>query len=393
MESYPLGDLLLWILLVNLLALQSNIFFSVLNGFQRMDLTSGIQMIGLLIGVLTQVVMLLRGLGLTALALGLTTTVAANFLFSLYHALKLIPDFFFDVEHFSASLLRLIKLSLGEIAVRISGIVASSIDKFLIGLFVGVSHVAYYDLTFQLLAQLRALPSSAYSMIVPLASEFQTLTRQEQSRIMFSKAMKYLHLMGVPLFGFVLAFAHPIISVWLGKELDLVASGLQVILLSNYINLMTGPSYAFSVGFGQFRTGLRFSVLLLLLSCTMSPFLTLTFKYFGALWGYALSASVSSLYIIILVGRENKFQPLKEYVTSFVRPAFATAFLVLSVFLLYQLTNAFYLGVNWLSLAVAAVISIFSIFFIFKKLDLVGAEEADMFRNLLFAYAPDSQKC
>ena len=207
---------------------------------------------------------------------------------------------------FRRNLARLFRLGSGDLTVRLSGMVVSQLDKFLLGYFVGLRWVAFYELAWGLVNQLRALPLTVIAPFTPMASDLGARGAWGRIETLYARGLRYLNACGLPLFAFAAVFAFPIVRFWLGEGYGAVALAIQIMVVGNYLNLLTGPAYFISLGLGQPRIGVRFSLVLTCLTIVLSPPLIILFGYPGAVWSYSGAAFMAALYLIWCFHRENR---------------------------------------------------------------------------------------
>lgn len=322
-EAHLTKRLLLFSSGICALNMAGNVFMSVLVGIQRLDISNLINLGGFLMNALTVVVLLSLGKGIFAVALGWAISIFFSLVLAVICVGRLIPEFRLIPTRifFFTNIRKVFQLGISDFMVRLSGIAVSQLDKFLLGYFAGLNWVGLYDLAMAFVMQLRSLPVAIFSVLTPLATELKIRKGQAGIRALYEAGLRYLNASGLPIFIFAIVFAYPIISAWLGPQYIMVAWALQFIAVGNYINLLNGPAYYISLGLGQPRVGIYFSLCLMAITFALSPALISSLGYPGAIFSYTLASSISSLLLLWNFHRYNSFSALKFYRRYLILPA------------------------------------------------------------------------
>ncbi|HCC31148.1 MAG TPA: hypothetical protein DEQ03_14050, partial [Marinilabiliales bacterium] len=135
------------------------------------------------------------------------------------------------------------------------------IDKLFISYFFNVSYVAYYQIASSLSQKFRAIPALIISPIFPAASELQAKNDTEKIVRLYLISLKYLVSIGLFICGGVIIFAHPFITFWLGDGYERTSFTLQLLFLSSFVNILTGPGFFILNGLGKPEYGMYTSLL------------------------------------------------------------------------------------------------------------------------------------
>jgi O-antigen/teichoic acid export membrane protein len=171
------------------------------------------------------------------------------------------------------------------------------------------------------------------------------------------------------------AFASPIVTVWLGDGYDAVVPALQIISVGNYLSLLTGPAFMMSLGLGQPKIGVRFSLVLAGFTVLLSPILIPVFGYTGALWSYSASASVAAVYLLWSFHGENRLPSGKLYFANVALPAVLTAALAFGVQSLFDFSPDLGRWGTGIVLAQAAAVFFPLSLLLMWRIQLIGREE------------------
>jgi len=301
------GDVL-FVLYGSLIIFGVNMIFSILPnalaGIQRMDLTNSVIALYSLVNGVSMYVALVAGWGLRGLvwanALSTIVAIAANWiLFSRYMG----HVRFFGSKITRQDLRQLIGFSKHIFTVAVATNIHQHFDKLLLSSFLNLNIVAAYEIGSRIVQQVRTIPVLMLNPLLPAASEFHAQDRSENLKELYLRSMKYLLAMSVPLMGCTGLFAVPFVKVWLGDANELIVPTIQILIISNFINLATGPGFYIAIGAGGVRLPMYSSLVGLSLNIVLSLVLINFFGYFGAVFGSFSALIIASLYFLILVHR------------------------------------------------------------------------------------------
>jgi O-antigen/teichoic acid export membrane protein len=154
---------------------------------------------------------------------------------------------------------------------------------------------------------------------MPVASELQAQERNDSVTRLYHLSLKYIIAFCVPLFVCVGVFAHPLVALWLGEGNDLIATTLQILIIPNFINLMTGPAYFISLGIGKAKYGMYSNVVGLFINVVLSSVLLRFYGYFGAVAGTIVALTLEAIFFLTLFHRSLAVRWSKSLLL-FIRP-------------------------------------------------------------------------
>lgn len=378
LDAPALKILLVTVGIVYILNMCGGVFASVLTGMQRLEIFSFISIIGMLANAVTVIILLIAGWKIWSLAVGWAVGVAVLFAGSAICAFRLVPAIIVPRIRggIHVNMARLLRLGSGDLSVRLSAIFVNQLDKFLLGRFAGLNWVAFYDLAFGLITQLRNLPGAIFSAFIPMASELKAKGGHANIEKLYHRGLRYLNVCGLPIFIFVIVFAYPVVRVWLGGQYSAVAWALQFLAASNYLNLLTGPAYTISLGLGQPRIGIYFSLVLTGLTVFFSTILIPIFGYKGAVFSYTVVASTSAIFLIWNFHQRNKMAFRKIYFNTLVFPCILVAVTAIAVkFCFYHFSYGLSRLTTGIVLAGSGSVFLLLCILLMWKIRLVGREE------------------
>jgi O-antigen/teichoic acid export membrane protein len=103
-----------------------------------------------------------------------------------------------------------------------------SMDRFLIGIFLPVTNVAYYATPWEIVTKLQAIPSSVTAAIFPSLSR-SIAVDAGRARQLYRRGLALILGILAPATALAIAFAYPGLRLWLGEEF--AANGYRVLQL------------------------------------------------------------------------------------------------------------------------------------------------------------------
>jgi O-antigen/teichoic acid export membrane protein len=297
-----------FVLYGSLIIFAVNTMFSIvpnaLNGLQRMDLTNGV------IAVHT----LINGVGMYAAVAGgwgLRGIVWANAIAAI---VALVLNGLLFVRHFPLPAIAKARIAVNDLralfafsknvfVVSLATSIHQHLDKLLLSSFLNIRVVAAYEVGSRVVQQVRQIPVLMLTPLLPAASEFQAQEQTERVKELYLRSLKYLVVLSVPMLGCLGLYASDVIEVWIGSADPLIVPTLQILLVSNFINVLTGPGFFIAIGIGSARIPMYSALVGLSLNIVLSVVLLQWFGYFGAVFGSFGALTIASLYFLFMVHR------------------------------------------------------------------------------------------
>ena len=287
-EFVFLGSLVIFVI-----NLAFGVFAGLLNGLQRMDLTNLTAAIAAVINAVGVVMALNLGYGLRGLVIVSAIVALVSIAINAVMAKREFKALVFNPFCFRLSYVKnLLNFGLQLQVVGLASLVHAQLDKIVLGYFLGLNPVMYYEAATRVIERLRALPMILLSPIMPAASELHAGQESETLHKLYHRSLKYVTLTSLPVFVFVAIFAHPLVSLWLGPGYEMTAFALQFLAMANFVNLLTGPGFLVLVGMGKPKYGTYFSLLALLTNAVLSVALVSRSGYAGAVLGPTISMTL-----------------------------------------------------------------------------------------------------
>ena len=196
-------------------------FGAVIIGLQRYDIRTGLDIFQSLINVGGTVAFLELGYGLKGLIINGLCHSALGIVLSMIFAYRLLPELrfnpflFWDRTIFKKLFSYGSKIQLSNLC---QNIIDAQVDKLLLGYFLSLSAVTFYELGRRIAHLTRSGPILLLGAIMPMASELDAKADRNTIEKLYMKGSKYLVILSVPLVLFVFMTAPAIMSAWMGPS-------------------------------------------------------------------------------------------------------------------------------------------------------------------------------
>lgn len=283
------------------------LFSSVVTGLQRMDLSTCIGSINLLLSASLSVLFLKWNLSLRGILYAYVIAAWFTSLAYIYVVHRLLPEIKLNPVACRWTVAKeILSFSMKTYITQVAVVIHNQTEKIYLANFVGVASVGWYDIASDLALKLRGIPSLVLAPVMPAASELHALTDRTRLDHLYCRAHKYLAFIGVPLVVYVVFISKGFVQLWVGPSLSMIAVPLSVLLIVNFINLTTGPGLLILIGGGRLRPGVYSALLGIVLNLTLSLFLIRAYGFQGAVIGTSLSTVIDSVFFLYMFRRETR---------------------------------------------------------------------------------------
>ena len=209
-------------------------------------------------GILS-VVLAFYGFGIYALVLSPIVTSIGMFFINFYHVnLKYIRSFN------KSSLLKIYRFSVYQLLFNLSNYFFRNLDKILIGKFIGMKDLGYYDKSYHLMLMPMNYTSSIFNQVLhPVLSDLQK--DYHELAIKYNKIVQYLALISFPIGTYLFFSSEDVIMVLYGSQWKPAISAFHILSLSIPLQLILTTIGSIYQAAGDtkslFYTGLASSVI------------------------------------------------------------------------------------------------------------------------------------
>jgi len=143
----------------------------------------------------------------------------------------------------------------GTLLIRIiTQMFVTPFNTVIIGRYIGLSEVVYYQIAVQVVISARNLFVKGLESMLPMVSEVYGKSMESFTAVfsIHKKGMKLIFLFVSPLFLSLFIFADIILELWLGEKFNMqIAVVLRILLIGWFINTLAVPDYFMFLGIGK----------------------------------------------------------------------------------------------------------------------------------------------
>lgn len=240
-----------------------SIFQSIIQGYERYDLTARVSMITNTLTVVSSACIVYLGYGLTAVM------VLAIVLQTLSSVAKIIivkqlflPQLTITPLLDRSSFKEIFGFSFFSWIQSVGNILLSQLDSFIIASILGTTPLTYYTVCVQITSQIHGLLSSSLSFIFPLSSITKEQGKLTKLRNVYFISMSATTVLVIALTLPFFMFPYSILSLWMGtKFADNSANILRLLSVMAMIKATSIVPYYYMNGTGHVRINTLFGVL------------------------------------------------------------------------------------------------------------------------------------
>ena len=287
-------------------------FYSIVNGLQRMDLSNILTSLNVISRAVLTVALLWKGLGLEGLVLANLLAPLLVLVCYIWTVHRLVPELNLNpLRSDPREIKHIFSFGLQMYLTQIATTVHMQIDKLYLAFFTGLPAAGFYNIASDTAWKIRTIPEMLLSPVMAASSELDAHGAQDKLRELYFRCHKYMALCGLPAVVFVVVFCKPLVQLWLGPKLALVAYPLAILAATDFFNLTCGPGYLIYIGRGVLRPGINSACIAVWLNLVLSFVLIYLFGLSGAVWGTTIAVFVGTVYFIYVFHHQTGY-PLRE---------------------------------------------------------------------------------
>lgn len=275
----------------------TSVFRNILIGLQRIDIQNLCEIVNTFLYGVGVILVLKSGLGLKGLILligGLRLLLVATYTLCVF---KIVPGIKEGLRHFSGKMFKDffnygIKLQITSIV----GLFNFQLDKILIGHFLRLELVTFYELGSKIAMFIRQMPSVLLVPLIPASAELAARGDQKRLETMHLSGAKYITLMAAPIAFFLGTMAPTVMMVWMGtNDYPYAILTIRILCIGYFFNIMTGVVTSMIRGIGIVHYEMYISLFIALTNLTLSLVLIIKIGFIGALIGTTVSMTVGNV--------------------------------------------------------------------------------------------------
>jgi O-antigen/teichoic acid export membrane protein len=326
------------VLLLFVLNQITGVFRNALNGLQRMDIQNLFEISYTILYAAIVILVLKSGMGLKGLIVSIGVLRTFTAIGQSLCVIKLIPEIkdgfgIFNQEIFKSFFSYGIKLQITSVA----GLFNFQLDKLLIGHFLKIEMVAFYELGSKIAMFVRYIPSVLTSALIPASAELSTVGDRERLKQMHLRGAKYIIFVAAPIAIFLIIMAPSVLMLWINlKDYSHAVLALRLLSVAYFFNIITGVITSIGRGIGMVHYEMYTSLLIVLMNLILSLSLIITMGFIGALIGTVITMIIGNMFYIYMFSRyiETPFVSFIRHAA--IKPLFAGALAAASICICQQ---------------------------------------------------------
>jgi len=290
-----------WVLINYALSQFSSVYRNTLIGLQRIHINNLCEIIYLFAYALMTLIILNSGAGLKGMVIMLfylrCILTGALILCVIYSIPRQDANFsFLETPKLKEFFRYGIKLQLNSVA----GLINFQFDKLLIGHFLKLDFVAFYELGSKMAMIIRLVPSVLLSPLIPASAELRVLHDSARLEKLYLQGTKYLFLLAAPLAAFLVSTGPLIMQLWLGSGSHSYAVlAMQMLSIAYCFNITAGAAHSIGRGIGVLKYELQATMMITIMNLILSVLLIVHMGFIGALIGTSVAMIVGNgIYLI-----------------------------------------------------------------------------------------------
>lgn len=273
-------------------------FSSVPLALQRNGVAAVVRVASGTIGALLSVLIVVNGLGLRWLVAGLALFDVVGLGVAMLVARRVLPHLSLRPRWDAARIRRLITFSGWVFLANISAFVIFQFDRIMLAALDSVSAVTFYAVPSSMASYLLAATTSLAAIVIPATGDLITRGLRQNVERLYLRATRlcllFVASVGIP----VIFFAHPLLSLWLGRHFADKSSVILELLVATFVLFsLTVVPYNMLVAGGLPRIVGVLNLLVALLNVILIFVLIPPYGATGAAVAYLLSVLVFPLFI------------------------------------------------------------------------------------------------
>jgi O-antigen/teichoic acid export membrane protein len=184
------------------------------------------------------------------------------------------------------------------------------LDRFLVGVFLTMSAVAYYTAPYELVSRASIIPSSMMMVLFPAFSSLETIDK-ERLQNLFIRSFKYLILIMGLVLSIIFVFAREILLLWLGNEFaEKSTIVLQIFSVGVFFSSLAWLSGTLLQGIGKPKVVTIINTLQVPVYILSTWLLIKVIGIEGAALSWTLRVFLTLVLLLFTCWKENLFKPI-----------------------------------------------------------------------------------
>lgn len=203
----------------------------------------------------------------------------------------------------------------------ISGLFNFQLDKLLIGRFLTMELVAFYEIGSKIALFVRYIPAMIVAPLVPAASELSAIGDQARLNAMHLRGTKYVVSLSAPIVAYIIAMAPAIMAFWITLD-DYTYSvlALRMLAFGYFFSSLTGVVNSIGRGLGALNYEMLASLFIAITNLTLSITFILIWGFMGALLSTTMTLIMGHTLLLYRFNQYIGTSFRKLLIGAFMRP-------------------------------------------------------------------------
>jgi len=256
---------------------------------------------------------------------------------------------------------------------------AGSIDKTLLGIWVGTASVGLYSLPYMLTSAVSYALHYTLSFVFPASSELHSTGQHERLRELFVNSTRFLVAESCMVFLPFFLLGDVFLNLWVGNEVaEKIIPVFYLLSLAVFIQVvLTSLIDCVMIGIGRIEQYTGYTVVRLMLFALLCTLFISKYDMMGAAEAMLLTGIVDIIYFVWVMKKHLMISIVSLLISAYLRPIFISMIVGL---LLYQLH---YMIESWAALLLALFCIELVTCILFYFCEVLTKEEKKILRNIL----------
>ena len=282
-----------------------NAFGIIPVAMQRFDIVNIVSVAFSFLNAGCIIFILKHGYGLVGLAASTALVVVMRQGVDIGIAYILIPGLRFRPLSFNWEIfLKLFRFGFSMQIAKVSGWISTQVDKVLIGAFLSLGMVTYYELGSTIVNYALGISALFVSALLPAFSHIRSRESHEQLIGAYLTALRYGICLILPLFIFIAISGSFIMKAWMGNLYGWVGNLVTILCLAFLVNAIAQIPASMCMAIDRPDFLSVGSFIIITLNIGLSFLFVKIFGFWGVAWGTAIAVNVGTLYFLFMLHKD-----------------------------------------------------------------------------------------
>lgn len=272
----------------------------VLAGLQRYDVLAVISFVMSIVNLVVIVIVLSMGYGLIELVFYQTVVGLFSFILMAYFIQKLLPFVTLSTKYVRRKMFRvLFDLGISVFLLSIFVMVIYYTDRLVIGLFVGITLITFYQAAWKVQGISSKGPEIALHAMIPAASELDAKNNFRGIQELYLRGTKYVLAFCLALAVPVIFLSREILTLWMGEEYTQYYTIVIILTIGLFIDLNNYVASQILIGMNRIKKFVKYYGITAVLNLGLSLYLVREgYGLVGVALGTAIPFAIMEIFFL-----------------------------------------------------------------------------------------------